>query len=64
MIVKVVLDHLEGDSVQEVVHAKFLIGADGEPSSFTDEIYMLTYHRCALMGAQSPRHTDGRRTDE
>lgn len=64
-ILKVVLDHLEGEAVQqEVVHAKFLVGADGILTPYPHKYCMLIFCRCSLVGPQSFEHSDGRRTDE
>lgn len=65
MILKVVLDHLEGEAVQqEVVHAKFLVGADGTLTSYLHKSCMLIFCRCSLVGPQNSEHSNGRRTDE
>lgn len=65
MILKVVLDHLEGEAVQqEIVHAKFLVGSDGKLASYLHNSFMLIFCRCSLVGPQSPEHSDGRRTDK
>lgn len=55
-----------GKPDSEIVHAKYVVGADGKPLviSCIRAPCIPIAHRCALMDPQDIRHHHGRRADE
>jgi len=65
----VVLNHIPPSDKapeQEIVHAKFVVGADGEICSNLDTFITnsASLLRCTLLGSKNPGYFDGWGTDE
>jgi len=66
MTLQVVLRRTDRDdeSGSEVVHAKFMIGADGERTKHHFErVEFQSMNRRSFMGQESTQHRDGRRAN-